>query len=434
LKIVLITLFEAQIIRNFLSNNITFLKNVSINYDVIIFTDKSNSATISNLLKYIDCGNISIVEFDNFATSSIYKFCSSILKWTHQSSSIYREILSTGQGNKKSRFRTPVKMLLHLSLRNSHVVEKLVKSVILKTFNISKFNSYLGAQTADLVARECESLFVTSLTNVKDIHVALYAKIMKIHTIGTVRSWDNLSSHGRLVVNPDVFYSHSDFMSYTLEKFHPYLEFKVHTLVAPNYQKVSYTKKSDSSEYKVFKVGYACMGARVNPDDYRFAVEFNKLAKSFPNQVFYLIQHPSFPHEIEFVLNVNVKIIRFDYGTSSLEDYYTELSTFDLILGGGTSALLDAAVLKVPVIYIGFEYQRQGYWNSALRYQDYMYHFKQFIQVTNIHVCKSHSELVRILQVQNYSLYMVNSVLVTYFSGSIVLDLPSRLIELINQK
>jgi predicted glycosyltransferase len=173
------------------------------------------------------------------------------------------------------------------------------------------------------------------------------------------------------------------------------------------------------------------MGARVNPDDYNFINEFNKLAKFFPKQNFYIIQHPMYPHKIEFLLNQNVRVVQYNYDKFNLESYYKNLSTFDLIIGGGTSLLLDAAILETPVIFIGFEYQQYSYWTSALRYMDHVYHFNKFIRTTNIFICKSHSELVTIIRRGEFNLYRNNAKSISYFTGNTNLDLNAKLTELI---
>jgi hypothetical protein len=220
-------------------------------------------------------------------------------------------------------------------------------------------------------------------------------------------------------------------MSDSLLEFHSLKECKVYTLVAPNYKKSFIPEKTESLENKPLNIGYACMGARVNPDDYNFINEFNNLAKFFPKQTFSIIQHPAYPHKIEFLLNQNVQVVQYDYNKSGLESFYRNLSTFDLIIGGGTSLLLDAAILEIPVIFIGFEYQKHSYWTSALRYMDYVYHFNIFIEKIDIFICRSHSELVQVIRRGDFSHYRSNDRSISYFSGNTNLDLNAKLIELI---
>lgn len=428
---IIVTLFEKQIIRNYLSDNAQFLENLSKNHRLIIFSDSKNSPIFSELFNKIQSDRIKLVELENFEYSTVFRTCSSILKWSNKSSTIFREIMSRYEGSKKAKVVTPIRILIYFLLKKSDRVERILRFIILKTFDTKKFESHLGSQITGLNLAQSKSILVTSLTNAKDIHVALFAKKMNIKIIGTVRSWDNLSSHGRLVVEPNIFYSHSDFMSDTLLEFHSLKECKVDTLVAPNYKKSFIPEKTESLKNKSFNIGYACMGARVNPDDYNFTNEFNNLAKFFPEQTFYIIQHPAYPHKIEFSLNQNVRVVQYDYNKSGLESFYRNLSTFDLIIGGGTSLLLDAAILEIPVIFIGFEYQKHSYWTSALRYMDYVYHFNKFIEKTDIFICRSHSELVRVIRSGDFSHYRSNARSISYFSGNTNLDLNAKLTELI---
>lgn len=433
LNTILITLFESQIIRNYLSNNAQFLKEISTHNNVVIVTDKKHSPVIHSFLNSVDFDKLTIIEFDYSEYSYIFKFCSSILKWSHKSSSIFREILSRSESSKKAKIVMPIRMLIHLTLKRSLWIDQIFRLIILKTFDLVKFTEYLNTQVVKPGLVEYKSVFITSLTNLKDIHVVLYAKRMNIKTIATVRSWDNLSSHGRLIADVDIFYSHSNFMSELIREFHPHDEFEVHTLVAPNYQQ-NYILGNQTKPLKNFlKIGYSCMGPKVNPDDYNFINEFNALAKNFSQQTFFIIQHPMYPHDIKFQLNKNVRVIQYGYDQTSLQEYYKDLRTFDLIIGGGTSAILDAAVLEIPVVYIGFEYKTHKYWSSALRYMDYLYHFDKFIEKTNIHICKSQSELAEIIGEKNYDFYKINSESVSYFSGNLNLDLNLRLTELLSQ-
>ena len=385
----------------------------------------------TKLLNKVQSDKIKLVELENFEYSTVFKTCSSILKWSNKSSTIFREIMSRYEGSKKAKVVTPIRILIYFLLKKSDRVESILRYIILKTFDTKKFQSHLGSQIIGLNLAQSKSILVTSLTNTKDIHVALFAKKMNIKIIGTVRSWDNLSSHGRLLIEPNIFYSHSNFMSDTLLEFHSLKECKVHTLVAPNYKKSFIPEKTESLKNKPLNIGYACMGARVNPDDYNFINEFNNLAKFFPKQTFFIIQHPAYPHKIEFSLNQNVKVVQYDYNKSGLESFYRNLSTFDLIIGGGTSLLLDAAILKTPIIFIGFEYQKHSYWTSALRYMDHFYHFSKFIKKTDIFICRSHSELVQVIKNGDFSHYRNNARSISYFTGNINLDLNSKLTELI---
>ena len=62
-------------------------------------------------------------------------------------------------------------------------------------------------------------ILTLSLTDDIDTLLVGFGKKHGIKTIGTVRSWDNLSSHGLLRVKPDSFYSHSEAMTRDLLKY-----------------------------------------------------------------------------------------------------------------------------------------------------------------------------------------------------------------------
>ena len=63
---------------------------------------------------------------------------------------------------------------------------------------------------------DTDLLFVTSLTNFSaDVPITLSIKSEGKPVNGTVRSWDNLVTHGSLCVAPDIFIAHSNFMPYS---------------------------------------------------------------------------------------------------------------------------------------------------------------------------------------------------------------------------
>jgi len=284
---------------------------------------------------------------------------------------------------------------------------------------------------SDLV--NCKSVFITSLTNRYDLQIALFAKVMHFHILGTVRSWDNLTSHGNLLVLPDIFYSHSQFMTDTLIKFHNFDPGKIVTITAPNYRETYRPLKIRNRSHPPVKIGFGCMGSVVNPDDKNFMIDFNNIAKQYSDKEFYIIQHPIFPHNIDFDLSSNLKVFRFDYEKFNLTQYYKELSQLDLLVAGGSSILLDAEFMKIPIGYIAFEIIPQNYWVSALRYEDYVYHFHKFIKLTGVRTIRSRNDLINIINDGDSNQDFLNSSLSSYFLGNIEIDLSDKLFYLLHK-
>jgi hypothetical protein len=150
LSTILITLFEEQIIRNYLSDDLQILKKLLVNNNVVIFTDKGNSGIIVNLLGDLSSSKVTIIVIENFRYSQIYKICLGILRWSHNSSSIYREILSRSRNSLKAKIITPVRLLIHLICKNSFYVEKIIRQLIFVTFDLEKFQKSVFSRYVDL--------------------------------------------------------------------------------------------------------------------------------------------------------------------------------------------------------------------------------------------------------------------------------------------
>ena len=141
------------------------------------------------------------------------------------------------------------------------------------------------------------------------------------------------------------------------------------------------------------------MGTVVNPDDRNFVEWLVNIWKEMPAHYdLFIVQHPSFQmHDLEISLVNNIKLLTFPYHETSLTEYYSHLCKMDLVLGGGTTGLLDASFLGIPVVAIGFEIKAQNYWQSALRYFDYYSWTADFFSDSKITVAKSRENLLSII-------------------------------------
>jgi hypothetical protein len=89
----------------------------------------------------------------------------------------------------------------------------------------------------------------------------------------------------------------------------------------------------------------------------------------------------------------NVNLIVFNYEATTLNEYYNHLYNMDLVFGGGTTGLLDASFLGVPIIAIKFEVIKQNYWQSSLRYFDYFPWTADFFDESRIFIAHNKQEL-----------------------------------------
>jgi hypothetical protein len=230
--------------------------------------------------------------------------------------------------------------------------------------------------------------------------VGMYYSHLKTKTIGTPRSWDNITSHGCLPWIPDKILSHSEYMTCSLKEIQNIPLERISLAVAPNYQK-NFFPVSIQTDNQI-RIGLACMGFTTNPDDLNVLKWFcTELAVRFPDKNFYVYQHPKFLHEIQFKLPPNVFLRVFPYESTTLQDYYSEISMLDVLFAGGTSVLMDAAFCHVATAFINFDFVQQGYWQSALRYTDSLPHTADFLEFNKINLVNTKLEIENIILLQD---------------------------------
>ena len=142
-------------------------------------------------------------------------------------------------------------------------------------------------------------------------------------------------------------------------------------------------------------IAYLSMSTAVNPDDSNLIKKIIDSWTALPaNMYLSIIEHPAFPTHIDVNgLPINVKVIKFDFENTSLYDYYSFLARMNLVISGGTTGILDASVLGVPTVAIGFEVYRQDFWKSGLRAFDYYSHTSNFFQDTGLKIATNLEQL-----------------------------------------
>jgi hypothetical protein len=251
-------------------------------------------------------------------------------------------------------------------------------------------------------------LFATSLTNnYEDIPVSMAYRSVGTQLIGTVRSWDNLSTHGALHVAPDVFLSHSPWIDKAAKDYQNLKESKTIDWMTPCYDN-AFLKPRSFSRYPKSpsntKILYASMGLATNPDDLNFMNWLVDFWSTLPDSyTLSILQHPKFIVDPKLD-DARVSIHRFDYSSSSLFDYFSFLSQYDLVICGGTSVALDSMFARVPVIFVNFEILPQAFWKSGLRYFDFMKHTVQLVKEAQFPTVKSPDELRALLLKREFTL------------------------------
>ena len=288
-----------------------------------------------------------------------------------------------------------------------------ILSVRLIRFFTSFFLRKTGAFTKLKYLINYDLLLALSLTDDLDVLVTSFAKLNDIKSIGTVRSWDNLTSHGLIRVKPDVFYCHSEAMAADLRKYQYYGCNSQNTVIGfsawLNFGKINEIKSSSlknrpKNEYRIL---YGAMGDYFNPGEEVFLTKLIDFVQQDFNLELVVLMHPKFLLSDDFQKQFDTKIVfdkfNFDnyHETRSYTEYLEYLSKFDLILSSGSTLLLDACIINKNIAHLNFEMCRVPYWESIKRYSDFREYYKSFLELSNTPVLSSFEKLA--FKIQNRS-------------------------------
>lgn len=366
-KTIGITLFEAQLLRVYISsNNGQLIRNLEQNYSLIIFTSENLNCSVLSALEKLNILDFKIIRF-NFTKESIAsRVFSSPLRWSVKSSSVYLKVM------RKSMIKRAIPYIYFKMISKLKVFKTVLRFFLYTTIPQQSISKDLD-QAPPII----DKLLVTSLTNgYEDFKIALYYRRLRIPILGTIRSWDNLTSHGSLYLEPDIFLSHSEWITHAARVFQGIPAKKIvewgNPAYASSYNEILKLKQATNTS-KEIKITYASM-AGTNRDDANFITWLCDTWKEMPsNYKLSILSHPKFTVDPKIVPE-NVDLKSFDFLTSKLETYYAFLHEQNLVLCGGTSVILDCAFTQTPIVLINFEIHKQTYWYSALRYFDTISH------------------------------------------------------------
>ena len=384
-----IVISRTQIFRSFIaSDNCQLISDLSNEYKINVLSP----SYLQNLIKQkITTSQIKVLDIDYYSVPEIGEFSRlqvfllSVLKYITKTRA--NNYLIHQQTNKKI-FMIYFKLFCANFLAYIPYIKKIARQIYYISVIYSKKTKLKFASLPN-----CDILFLTSLTDMQtETLVGMYYSSLKTKTIGTPRSWDNITSHGCFPWVPDKVLSHSDYMTSSLKEIQGLPAKSISLAVAPNYQDV-FLPANVQVDNRV-RIGLACMGFTTNPDDLNLLKWFcTELAVSFEDKDFYIYQHPKFLHKIQFSIPSNVFFKVFPYESTTLQNYYSEISMLDILFAGGTSVLLDAAFCDVPTAFINFDCVNQDYWQSALRYTDSLPHTADFLEFNQINFVNSKLEI-----------------------------------------
>lgn len=386
-----ICLFEDQLIRNYLiSDNGRFLKLLINHFEVYIFTNFDLKPILCHQIEKlgIDESLIHLVPIGNHVERR--RLSAFLLRWMNRSSTTLVKIKRMTIWDQFPR------LFVYKYLSKSKLLVRALRFLYSK----SVFHS-ISSETGFTTLPNLDILFSTSLTNyTQELDLNTWYKNHGVFMLGTVRSWDNLTSHGLLRVIPDIFLCHSPFIRACAIDYQFIDQRLLHDWCSPSHQQeylIEGTRRQSQSKDDGLNVLYASMGTITNPDDYHFTLWLIQTwSTARPKDSLTIMLHPKSPIDIRDCLNSeeNIKFCTLDYVKSTQMELNRLLQEQDLVICGGTTIALDAHFCNVPIALVNFEIVQQPYWHSALRYYDAIFHTASFVKTCNLYTVKSLKELL----------------------------------------
>lgn len=403
-------MFESLLFRSYFADDSNRIINkLVLDFQLVFFTNSDNYPLIAEKLKLFEEYSPKIVIYSYKKEAYIARLVTFFLRWSIRSGTLFVKI------QQKRIYWRVLAFIPYYFVSSSRLVKKFLRFFLKYIFNIASISNQFDPIPIDL-----DYLFVTSLTNnYEDARVAIFYQKKKVKIIGSVRSWDNLTSHGSLYLEPDLFLAQSDWQSHCARAYHFIPSDKIVEVGNPAYDNMYLKIKNSvgltSFSQEVF-VTFASMGDEINPDDSNFcAWLINKWGEMPPNFKLSILCHPKFKSDVKFI-DSRIQQICFDFSSSKIEDYYTFLKNQSIVICGGTSVLLDCAFTNTAVIILNFDVIKQDYWKSAQRCFDFMDHTKTLISKFDYKVARTENEIISFIKKQINGIKPIQSAY--YFLGT----------------
>lgn len=340
--------------------------------------------------------------------------CISLLRNLSHSPSVLRQIKREQELKTISKAKSHYRIFFY---KLSGVVPSIQKLARLLLF----FQSRDQSVEKLLIDSNVRIAIALAITNPEDAIFLMNARRLGVRTIASTRSWDNLSSHGALLFEPDALIIHSKLMRKQLETFQKISKkCEIFERNVPWYSsklKQLSTPAGKANPKPDLRVLYACTGPYHFPNEAHYLDALSRKLQHTGIELT-VLQHPKSQHPLQ-LFTPSLKIEMFPYlnsqDKSSLVSYYQFLHGFDLILGSGSTVLLDALFLGKKISAF-FPENISGYWASISRYEDTMQHYSEFISRLGIKTFSDLDDLAKSLN-NIETIHVENENQIDYFIG-----------------
>lgn len=319
-----------------------------------------------------------------------------------------------------SFFATYAKRIHAATLGRIHLYQRLLRKLFILVGRDNAAQALFDEVCPDLVI----SLSITNFDT--DVVLMREAKRRNIRVVGMTRSWDNLTSHGALRVVPDRIIVQNSFLHDAARGVQGISSRDAAIEIAglPHYDPVcrveeyAGTRAEFCAEYdldpKKKIILYGAMGTFLFKRENDLVEIFSELVlkNSFQQEVQFLYRpHPKFgiPESIGNIPGVTIDRSATyrsdeDRARSASEELFRTMYHADVVVTGGSTFAIDAAVLDKPVVCINFDGTAKkgevAYWESVNRFYDAYTHFEELLAQGGVRVARTPEALVR--EVQRY--------------------------------
>lgn len=385
-SVMFVTLFENQVIRNYVHNGQgKFFQELREKYEIIILTNENLSSKVNNCLKIIFPHDpIEVISIDKPNSKFGYKVGQMLARCLNASKSNTWSIKRNYELGELSHTGMKIRMAINLLLSQNKSVVVMCRWLLKHSHGISKRDSFtLYSKRPDLV-------LLTSATNYDwDARLGSFCNLRKIKSITIPRSWDNLTSHGILRYEPSYLVTFTEPMLWHAKNFH-FLT-KTHILSAQNpayhYLKLDSRLTDNLNSDNVIEIVYACTGETIYTTEMQLLnLIHNHLIENKIDVKFTILEHPKFKypdstkgkfHKFTWVC------LPYEESFSNPNKLYEILYSADYVLTAGSSIVLDTLFVDKVPICVFIEPRNSKYWLSIHRYTDTVQHFVEYLRESN---------------------------------------------------
>jgi hypothetical protein len=386
-RVMLVTLFENQVIRNYVHNGQgEFFRELREKYEIIVLTNENLNSKVNNCLKIIFPRDpIEVISIDKPKSNFGYKVGQMLARCLNASESNTWSIKRNYELGQLSRTGMKIRKAINLLLSQKRSAVVVCRWLLKHSHGISKLDSLtLNSKKPDLV-------LLTSATNYDwDARLGSFCNQRKIKSITIPRSWDNLTSHGILRYEPSYLFTFTEPMSWHAKNFH-FLT-KTHILSAQNpayhYLKLDSKLTGNLNSNNVNEIVYACTGEAIYTTELQLLnLIHNYLIESKIDVRFTILEHPKFryPDSTKEKFHKFIWIcLPYEESFSNPNKLYEILYSADYVLTAGSSIVLDTLLVNKVPICVFIEPRNSKYWLSILRYTDTVQHFVEYLRESNV--------------------------------------------------